>query len=170
MFVLFRFLERILKGAEVRKFSELLRPHQLALLADNSTVLDRAVIEHNLLSASKLYNNIGFVELGTLLEISPQNAEKVAARMIAETRLKGSIDQIDQLIEFYHGKKRKTTMGGLRTLVVLQNIVNHRGRRIESMGHAHRKSLPGCQLDIGEHHRQVPTTDSNCVTMLPHSL
>eukprot|EP01102_Stenamoeba_stenopodia_P014030 TRINITY_DN4626_c0_g1_i1.p1 TRINITY_DN4626_c0_g1~~TRINITY_DN4626_c0_g1_i1.p1 ORF type:complete len:393 (-),score=101.61 TRINITY_DN4626_c0_g1_i1:74-1252(-) len=96
------FLERILKGAEVRKFSELLRPHQLALLADNSTVLDRAVIEHNLLSASKLYDNIGFAELGTLLEVSPQNAEKVAARMIAETRLKGTIDQIDQLIEFYH--------------------------------------------------------------------
>jgi len=31
--------------------------------------LDRAVIEHNLLSASKLYNNITFEELGALLEI-----------------------------------------------------------------------------------------------------
>ena len=31
--------------------------------------MDRAVIEHNLLSASKLYNNITFEELGALLEI-----------------------------------------------------------------------------------------------------
>jgi len=36
-----------------------------------STILDRAVIEHNLLSASKLYNNISFPELGALLEIPP---------------------------------------------------------------------------------------------------
>lgn len=33
--------------------------------------MDRAVIEHNLLSASKLYNNISFAELGSLLEIPP---------------------------------------------------------------------------------------------------
>lgn len=36
-----------------------------------SSILDRAVIEHNLLSASKLYNNITFEELGALLEIPP---------------------------------------------------------------------------------------------------
>ena len=35
-----------------------------------STILERAVIEHNLLAASKLYNNISFEELGALLEIS----------------------------------------------------------------------------------------------------
>lgn len=34
-----------------------------------SSILDRAVVEHNLLSASKLYNNITFQELGALLEI-----------------------------------------------------------------------------------------------------
>ena len=36
-----------------------------------SSVLDRAVIEHNILSASKLYNNISFDELGRLLAIPP---------------------------------------------------------------------------------------------------
>ena len=40
-------------------------------LYSGSTILDRAVIEHNLLSASKLYNNISFEELGSLLEIPP---------------------------------------------------------------------------------------------------
>lgn len=38
-------------------------------VATGSTILDRAVVEHNLLSASKLYTNITFAELGSLLEI-----------------------------------------------------------------------------------------------------
>lgn len=41
------------------------------LFTSGSSILDRAVIEHNLLSASKLYNNITFEELGALLEIPP---------------------------------------------------------------------------------------------------
>lgn len=45
---------------------------------EGSTILDRAVIEHNLLSASKLYNNISFDELGALLEIPPR---KVSIRI-----------------------------------------------------------------------------------------
>ncbi|EGG16469.1 proteasome component region PCI domain-containing protein [Cavenderia fasciculata] len=94
------FLERVLRKVEVKKFAEQLKPHQMAVLSDGSTVLDRAVIEHNLLSASKLYNNITFDELGSLLEIPPEKAEKVAAKMMQEERMKGSIDQIDRLIEF----------------------------------------------------------------------
>ena len=42
-----------------------------------SSILDRAVIEHNLLSASKLYNNITFEELGALLEIPPPKVSRV---------------------------------------------------------------------------------------------
>ncbi|KAL1534857.1 COP9/signalosome complex subunit Csn4 [Salvia divinorum] len=64
--------ERILRKPEINAFSEELKPHQKATLPDNFTVLDRAMIEHNLLSASKLYTNISFEELGTLLGISPQ--------------------------------------------------------------------------------------------------
>jgi COP9 signalosome complex subunit 4 len=66
------YLERILRKPEVDAFAEELKPHQKALLPDNSTVLDRAMIEHNLLSASKLYTNISFEELGALLGIGPQ--------------------------------------------------------------------------------------------------
>jgi len=94
------YLERVLRKHEVDKFAKTLRPHQMAITSDGSTVLDRAVMEHNLLSASKLYNNITFAELGSLLEISPERAEKVAARMMSEERMQGSIDQIDQLIHF----------------------------------------------------------------------
>jgi len=97
------YLERILRKPEVEKFAKELKPHQMAILSDGSTVLDRAVVEHNLLSASKLYNNISFVEFGALLDITAEKAERVTSRMIIEERLKGSIDQIAGLIVFQSG-------------------------------------------------------------------
>ncbi len=58
------------------------------------------MIEHNLLSASKLYNNISFEELGSLLEIPPAKAEKIASQMITEERMNGYVDQIDSIVHF----------------------------------------------------------------------
>ena len=52
------FLERILSQKEVEAFAKTLSPHQMALLPDGSTVLERAVVQHNIQAASKLYNNI----------------------------------------------------------------------------------------------------------------
>lgn len=68
-------------------FAEGLRPHQKAVTPDGSTVLERAVVEHNLAAASRLYLNIYFAELGQLLGVPPASAETIAARMIAEERL-----------------------------------------------------------------------------------
>ncbi|PHT50916.1 COP9 signalosome complex subunit 4 [Capsicum baccatum] len=94
------YLERILRKSEIDAFAEELKPHQKALLPDNFTVLDHAMIEYNLLSASKLYKNISFDELGTLLGIPPQKAEKTASTMIFEDRMRGSIDQVEGIIHF----------------------------------------------------------------------
>nr|CAD1837761.1 unnamed protein product [Ananas comosus var. bracteatus] len=94
------YLERILRKPEIDAFAQELKAHQKALLPDNFTVLDRAMIEHNLLSASKLYTNISFDELGTLLGIPPEKAEKIASRMIYEDRMRGSIDQVEAVIHF----------------------------------------------------------------------
>ncbi|XP_066137647.1 COP9 signalosome complex subunit 4 [Euwallacea fornicatus] len=94
------YLERIIRRSELQDFEALLQPHQKARTIDGSTILDRAVIEHNLLSASKLYNNIRFEELGALLEISPTKAEKIASQMITEGRMHGYIDQIDSIVHF----------------------------------------------------------------------
>ncbi|XP_030484030.1 COP9 signalosome complex subunit 4 isoform X1 [Cannabis sativa] len=99
------YLERILRKPEIDAFAEELKAHQKAILPDNFTVLDRAMIEHNLLSASKLYTNIScffssFDELGTLLGIEPHKAEKIASRMIYEDRMRGSIDQVEAVIHF----------------------------------------------------------------------
>ncbi|XP_071107972.1 COP9 signalosome complex subunit 4-like [Haliotis cracherodii] len=94
------YLDRIIRSSDLQDFQALLQPHQKAITADGSTILDRAVIEHNLLSASKLYNNISFEELGSLLEIPPQKAEKIASQMITEGRMNGNIDQIDSIVHF----------------------------------------------------------------------
>ncbi|XP_077999100.1 COP9 signalosome complex subunit 4-like [Glandiceps talaboti] len=94
------YLDRIIRSYQLKEFAAMLQQHQLATTADGSTILDRAVIEHNLLSASKLYNNITFGELGSLLEIPPAKAEKIASQMISEGRMNGYIDQIASIVHF----------------------------------------------------------------------
>ncbi|XP_043916318.1 COP9 signalosome complex subunit 4 [Protopterus annectens] len=94
------YLDRIIRGNQLQEFAAMLMPHQKATTADGSSILDRAVIEHNLLSASKLYNNITFEELGALLEIPASKAEKIASQMITEGRMNGFIDQIDGIVHF----------------------------------------------------------------------
>jgi COP9 signalosome complex subunit 4 len=98
------FLDRLLSAAEVDKFAQGLAPHQLAKTSDGSTVLAKAVVEHNLLSASRLYSNIGFDELGLLLGLDGDKAEDTTAKMIEQGRLAGSIDQIDRMIWFEGGE------------------------------------------------------------------
>ena len=89
------YMERILKPKEVQEFSKLLKPHQ-------KTMLEHSVIEHNLQSASRLYKNISFEQLGRMLGIDSLRAEKIASRMISEGRMGGSIDQVDGFIYFSH--------------------------------------------------------------------
>ncbi|KAK7208499.1 hypothetical protein BZA70DRAFT_273883 [Myxozyma melibiosi] len=68
---------------------------------ERDSVLDKAVTEHNLLAASKLYSNISFDELAELLSLSsPDAAEGYAAKMIQERRLRAVIDRVDRLIYF----------------------------------------------------------------------
>jgi COP9 signalosome complex subunit 4 len=96
---------RLLTPQEVAEFSKSLKPHQLALLPSDQrvTVLSNAVLEHNLAAASQVYDNIGFDELGRLLGINGLEAEKYAATMIEQGRLKGWIDQPSGFIYFEEG-------------------------------------------------------------------
>ncbi|MCJ1233483.1 hypothetical protein MMC14_001441 [Varicellaria rhodocarpa] len=93
-------LNRLISPREVTKFADKLQPHQVAQTADGSTVLAKAVIEHNLLGASRLYDNIGVEELGNLLALNADKAEEYAARMLEQGRLSGRIDQIRGVIYF----------------------------------------------------------------------
>lgn len=97
------FMERLIRGSEVHKFEDGLLPHQKATGPDGSTVLERAVLQHNVLAASRVYKNMRLPQLGHLLEVSPEHAEKIAAKMIAEKRLAGFIDQKSGVIHFEGG-------------------------------------------------------------------
>ncbi|KAI9647332.1 hypothetical protein NHQ30_003717 [Ciborinia camelliae] len=98
------FLDRLLTPDEVSKFAEGLAPHQLAKTQDGTTVLQRAVVEHNLRAASRLYNNIHFEALGDILNLDGDKAEETTASMIEQGRLLGRIDQVERLIWFEGGE------------------------------------------------------------------
>ncbi|KAK1765363.1 putative cop9 signalosome complex subunit 4 protein [Phialemonium atrogriseum] len=114
------FLDRLLAPAEVDKFAQGLQPHQLARTSDGSTVLVKAVVEHNLLGASRLYSNIGFDELALLLGLgrNADKAEDTTARMIEQGRLAGRIDQIDRIIWFEGGETSREKGSGHAELTV----------------------------------------------------
>ncbi|KAF8621603.1 hypothetical protein AX15_007623 [Amanita polypyramis BW_CC] len=130
------FLDHILRPTEIKKFEATLKPHQLAKIAISSndrlasaatnddiddsttstrtgpaTVLDRAVMEHNLLASSKIYRNITFKGLGALLDLTPGAAETMARKMIEQGRLRGYIDQVDKLIWFEGIKEEDDAQG-----------------------------------------------------------
>eukprot|EP00611_Tribonema_gayanum_P012424 TRINITY_DN2305_c0_g5_i1.p1 TRINITY_DN2305_c0_g5~~TRINITY_DN2305_c0_g5_i1.p1 ORF type:complete len:398 (+),score=177.15 TRINITY_DN2305_c0_g5_i1:256-1449(+) len=94
---------QVLRKNEMKAFEEGLAEHQKAKMGDGLTIPERAVIEHNMVAAAHIYENVRFGELGALLEIPPAKAEQVAARMISEKRLEGSIDQVDGVLQLGSG-------------------------------------------------------------------
>jgi len=52
------------------------------------------VLEHNLMAISRIYLNIALSQLSFILHIDVKRAEKIAATMISEHRLKAKIDQV----------------------------------------------------------------------------
>lgn len=91
---------KVVRNDDVNEFEKKLEPHQRVHLPDGYTVLEKALIEHNISCLSNIYMNITFTELGNFLRIAPEAAEKVIAKMIAEKRIFGVLDQVNQLIEF----------------------------------------------------------------------
>lgn len=94
------YTEQLLRRDELATFEESLAEHQKAITADGFSFPEKAVIEHNMLAAGKLYDNIHFSELGSLLRLDAVKAERVAARMITEDRLKATIDQTEALLVY----------------------------------------------------------------------
>jgi len=135
------YLDRIIKSAEMEEFSKQLMPHHKAATADGSNILNRAVTEHNLLSASKVYNSIRLTELGALLEIPDVQAEKVCSQMICEGRLKGHIDQIDGTVFFEHRESLPMWDDQIQALCLEVNAV------VDKISSQHPKWAAG-QMDV----------------------
>ena len=94
------YTEQILPISELNEFEKSLLPHQKAITSEGYTVVEKAVIEHNLQAVSKIYDNIKMPELATLLSMDTSNAEKLVAKMITEERLQGYLDQTENLLVF----------------------------------------------------------------------
>ena len=125
------FLDRLISPAEVDKFANGLSPHQLAKTSDGSTVLAKAVIEHNLLGVSKLYNNIGLTELGTVLGLDTDRAEEYASRMLEQGRLNGRIDQISGVI-FFDTREDSSTIKTVNKVLGL-GVVRNWDRNVQGL-------------------------------------
>ncbi|KAF5595842.1 COP9 signalosome subunit 4 [Fusarium subglutinans] len=142
------FLDRLLSPEEVDKFAEGLQPHQLATTSDGSTVLAKAVVEHNLLGASRLYSNIRFEALGTLLGLDADKAEETTARMIEQGRLVGRMDQIDGIVYFEGGEASGEKGSGRAEIIVGKEMrnwdanVESLAEEVENVTNALQKEFP----------------------------
>lgn len=170
------FLDRLLSKGEVDKFASSLAPHQLAKTGDGSTVLAKAVVEHNLLSASRLYNNIGVKELGVLLDLDAEKAEQYAATMLEQGRLTGRIDQIDGVI-FFDGvqgsgekndvkKSKKVTGHDLRKWDTKVQGIAEEVERVTSMLQAQYPVTTSCILLRLKHELTKPFQDFATANMV----
>jgi COP9 signalosome complex subunit 4 len=95
--------EQLIKPDEVAMFETMLETHQKAINSSGHSVVQSAVIEHNVLAAAKIYANIKIESLGALLGISTTEAETLASQMIEQGRLNATIDQVESAIEFSSG-------------------------------------------------------------------
>lgn len=95
------YCHQLLRKEELTKFEESLAPHQRATMGDGLTILERGVVEHNMIAVSSLYKSIYVKELANILGVDVRKAEKTASSMILDGSLNGSIDQMEGLLEFH---------------------------------------------------------------------
>ena len=91
---------QVLGKEELKNFESSLQPHQQAIMGDGLSIMERGVVEHNMIAVSKIYKSIYVTDLSLVLGVTPEKAEKIAAAMIMEGSLAGSIDQVEGLVEF----------------------------------------------------------------------
>ena len=87
------FTERFVAPADAQSFESSLEAHQRALTADGSTIFQKALLEHNMAAAQRVYAAIALPALARRLGIEAPRAEAMAAKMIYEGRLRATIDQ-----------------------------------------------------------------------------
>ncbi|KAG7366723.1 COP9 signalosome subunit 4 [Nitzschia inconspicua] len=94
------FKNQIIGKNELVKFESSLQEHQKAVMGDGLTIMERGVVEHNMQAVSAIYESIYISELAIKLGVSCEKAERIAASMITDGSLLGSIDQVSGLVEF----------------------------------------------------------------------
>jgi COP9 signalosome complex subunit 4 len=105
------YLNRIVQKKELEQFESSLADHQRAIMADGLTIVERGVLEHNMVAVSHLYTSIYFSQLGELLGVvDGEKAERVAAKMITDGSLSGSIDEMEGVLYFHPPNKDESSL------------------------------------------------------------
>ena len=95
------YMNQVLRKDEaLLKFEKGLPLHAQAVMGDGLTIIERAVLEHNMVAVSKIYASIYFTELGKLLGVEADKAERVAAKMVMDGSIHASIDEVDGILSF----------------------------------------------------------------------
>eukprot|EP00770_Monocercomonoides_exilis_P012232 MONOS_12174.1-p1 / transcript=MONOS_12174.1 / gene=MONOS_12174 / organism=Monocercomonoides_exilis_PA203 / gene_product=GG23321 / transcript_product=GG23321 / location=Mono_scaffold00656:2625-4413(+) / protein_length=383 / sequence_SO=supercontig / SO=protein_coding / is_pseudo=false len=88
------FLNRLVTSDEDKHLME------TAMSPFHMPFLERAILQHNIVSSSLLYDNITIDQLGALLKVDAVKAEKETAKLICDGVIKGTISQIGGMIHF----------------------------------------------------------------------
>jgi COP9 signalosome complex subunit 4 len=104
------FKGRIIRKDEVTKFSGQLQEHHKVKTKEGLSLLQQAVIEHNILAAAQIYRNIAIDQLGVLLGLDKDKAELLAWKMIEQGRMQAVIDQVEGIIEFQHAESGSSSL------------------------------------------------------------
>ena len=95
------FMGNVVRMHEVASFQEQLKEHQKVRGSDGYSVLQRALLEHNIVVLSKIYLNISFTQMGAFLDISAEDAESIIGDMISQNRILAQLDQRTNSIDFH---------------------------------------------------------------------
>jgi COP9 signalosome complex subunit 4 len=90
----------IKRDNDLINFENSLSDHHKIIMADGLTIIQRAVVEHNVVAMSELYSSIYFSQLERFIGVSPKHAEEIVSEMITDGRIHGSIDQVDCILYF----------------------------------------------------------------------
>jgi len=117
------FMERLIAKSDYEAFENTLAEHQMRLTKEGWTLLQKAVIEHNLIATSKVYSNISMADLAKILNVDADGAENIAANMIAQGRLTGKIDQSKGLLHFVSAHVLQSWDANIETLCNSVNAI-----------------------------------------------
>jgi COP9 signalosome complex subunit 4 len=109
------------------QFEASLADYQKAVMGDGLTIMDRAVVEHNMIAVADMYESIYISELAWILGVTPHKAESIAASMIMDASIHATIDQVDGLLLFSKEEEPIETYDRLvnNFCVELNNIVTN---------------------------------------------
>ena len=121
------YTHQIIRPTELVQFEASLVDHQKAVMGDGLTIMDRAVVEHNMIAVADLYESIYLSELAWILGVTATKAESISATMIMDGSIHASIDQVDGLLLFSNEELPVETYDRLvnNFCVELNNIVTN---------------------------------------------